>query len=168
MLNKAESGRFFKILRTGNVGYKAMPKDLRKALRESVKKNIGLVRDRIRMSFRAKKHGRLYWIKGKRHRASAPGEPPAILTGALYRTIVPMMGPGGLEARIRPNVKYAFWLEEGTHKTTKKGTKSKSWLMRPRPYLKPAFDAQRKAFTDDVKLTVTRVLKQRAKKRRQK
>lgn len=147
-----------------------MPKELRAALSRTVQKHIRLIRDKIRMSMRAKKHGRIYYINGRRHRASAPGEAPAILTGALYRSIVPRVGRSSLQARIAPNVFYAQWLEEGIKKKKKKdGTYFKnSWRLAPRPYLKPAFDQQRDTFNENVQSTVTRVLKRRAAKRREK
>ena len=159
MAGDPTKGKFFKVLRTGDFGYKRMPKELREALKRTVQKHIRLVRDRIRMSFRKKKHGRIYWIRGRKHRASAPGEPPAILTGALYRSIVPKMGPKGLNARIAPNTPYARRLELGD-----KGGKP----IAARPYMKPAFDEEREAFLDATRKTVARVLKQRAKKRREK
>lgn len=146
------------MLNAGTQGYRRMPKELREALYRTVKKHINVVRDRIRMSMRKKKTGRIYWIKGKKHRASAPGEAPAILTGRLYRSIVPKMAPSKIQARIMPKVFYAQWLEEGT----------KNGRILPRPYMTPAFDDTREEFRLAVKRTVERVLKKRAKRRREK
>lgn len=70
--------------------------------------------------------GRLYGA----HRASAPGEPPAIDTGLLANTIGVMSGfeSRGLSAIVFVNADYGMHLEFGTHK------------MAPRPFLRPAFD----------------------------
>lgn len=82
-----------------------------------------------RKDFAATKHGRLYNIKvrGKmiRHRASAPGEPPAKLTGSLEKTIKTKTS-GFTEMSYSAGggrVNYAGFLEDGTRK------------MAPRPYL---------------------------------
>jgi len=79
------------------------------------------------------KSGRMYGS----HRASAPGEPPAIDTGLLVNTIGVMQEPGsasGLKAIVTPNADYAPHLEFGTTK------------MAPRPFLRPAFERARDGF----------------------
>ena len=164
MATPASQGKFFKVLNAGTFGYKRMPKDIRAALARVVDRHIRIVRDKIRMAMRARKHGRVYYINGKRHRASAPGEAPAILTGALYRSIVPRISASKTQARIAPKVFYAHWLERGT----KRGhSKFSRWRMRPRPYMKPAFDSQREEFRASVARAVQRVMNQRAKRRRE-
>lgn len=74
------------------------------------------------------KHGRLYLIRQgkrlKRHRASAPGESPANLSGKLKRGIgFNVRGYDRLEFGVRETVKYGKFLEKGTKK------------MAARPYL---------------------------------
>ena len=56
------------------------------------------------------KHGRLYVRGRKSHRASAPGEPPAVDTGKLKNAIfTEMVTP--LRARVTANTEYARILE---------------------------------------------------------
>jgi hypothetical protein len=66
-------------------------------------------------------------IGGKRskpHRASAPGQPPAVDTGNLVGHIEFDSGPGYGE--VGATVKTGLWMEEGTRK------------IQPRPWLMPA------------------------------
>jgi hypothetical protein len=81
--------------------------------------------------FRSAKHGRIY---GK-HRASGAGEPPAIDTGALAKSVVyEVMREGDeISVGIGPSIqggrsKIAGWLEFGTSK------------IQPRPAWRPALD----------------------------
>lgn len=69
------------------------------------------------------KGGRLY----RSHRASAPGEAPAIDTGNLRGSIAAMMVNQTL-AIVAVNTEYGIYLEYGTRK------------MAPRPYIRPAVD----------------------------
>ena len=84
--------------------------------------------------------GRVYVIRGKRHRSSAPGQPPAIRTGTLYRAIGFFLEdtPTGWRADVgikvasppagsqTPPHRYGWYLEWGTSK------------MAPRPAWRPA------------------------------
>ena len=94
--------------------------------------------------------GRVYIIDGRRHRASAPGEPPAIRTKTLYRAIAFVMteDPTGWRADVgvkvaspppgetTPPHRYAFFLEFGTSR------------MAPRPAWRPALQNVRGLFRD--------------------
>lgn len=101
---------------------------------------LGLVRDYERIlqeSFRGQKTGRLYRVSktGPLHQASAPGEPPAILTGRLRQSVVFELTErgDGIEAVIGSSVKdYPAMLEFGTSR------------MEPRPAWIPALDLLRK------------------------
>lgn len=68
--------------------------------------------------FSAPKSGREYQIsRGVRYRASAPGEPPAVRTGALRASISePRVGREGrfLVGRLDITAPYAGYLERGT------------------------------------------------------
>lgn len=82
--------------------------------------------------------GRLYGA----HRASAPGEPPAIDTGLLANTIGVMSGLGdtqGMSAIVFVNADYGMHLEFGTRH------------MAPRPFLRPAFDRAEPGFEAGVR-----------------
>jgi hypothetical protein len=93
------------------------------ALTDIGKKNVGDTRAAI---LSRKKTGRIYSavVRGKRvrHRASAPGEVPANLSGDLQRSIAFIVN-GGNQMTFGANTKYARWLEEGTKN------------MAPRPYM---------------------------------
>lgn len=63
---------------------------------------------------------------GGTYTASAPGEPPAVRTGALRRLWKPLAtGAGGINPAIETEVPYA-WLDEG----------SPGGMIKPRPYVK--------------------------------
>jgi HK97 gp10 family phage protein len=77
--------------------------------------------------------GRLY-PRGRTvvHRASAPGQPPAVDTGRLRASIthtLPERDERGLRVRVGTDVEYARYLEFGTRR------------MAPRPFLRPAMAA---------------------------
>ena len=80
------------------------------------------------------KSGRLYRVKrGARiinHRASAPGEAPAKLTGNL-RSSIDYRVNGSSELNFGTNLKYGLWLERGTKR------------IKPRPYLQKAIENRR-------------------------
>lgn len=78
---------------------------------------------------RGRRTGRWYRIPGtkRRYRASAPGEPPAVRTGAFRQSwfTAPLEGKPAIETFKRD---LAEWLEKGTRK------------MEPRPYVDPIRD----------------------------
>lgn len=81
--------------------------------------NVRTVRRLIKTGPRT---GRTYVFRGRRHKASAPGEPPANRSGSLAKgTGYIVHGPHQMEFGMRRN--YAKFLEEGTKK------------MRPRPHV---------------------------------
>lgn len=61
---------------------------------------------------------------GKRHQASAPGEPPKSDTGRLVGSIRHQIARDGLSAVVGTNLKYGRHLEFGT-----KRMKARPWLM---------------------------------------
>lgn len=63
------------------------------------------------------------------HRASAPGQPPAVLTGALRNSIQMEMRSSGV--RVGTNAQTAPWLNDGT--------KDRGGTIAPRPFMEPAF-----------------------------
>lgn len=89
--------------------------------------------DAINSMRRSTPGGHLYRIKGKRkkaieHRASAPGQPPAVQSGRLWNSITVAAMDSGLSAEVGPTVNYGAYLEKGTKN------------MDPRPFMQPAFD----------------------------
>lgn len=105
---------------------------------DSLKNNVidalddsaGMIEGEIKMSMRDGKHGRSYKVSksGKPHTASAPGEPPAIDTGALVNSIT-TESPSEYVREVGTAMEYAQHLEFGTP-----GGK-----IAPRPFIRPAF-----------------------------
>jgi HK97 gp10 family phage protein len=95
-----------------------------------------LTKEARRSIIKGPKTGRLYRIKGRKrlHRASAPGEPPANLTGSLQKSIdFLVVGSKRLEFKAGNNdVDYAAALEFGTIK------------IKPRPFMIRAIEAKEK------------------------
>jgi hypothetical protein len=91
--------------------------------------------------FELPKHGAFREVSatGKLHRASAPGEAPAVDTGNLRNSIAITMINNGLTARIDFGAEYAFWLEFGRRSVA------------ARPFARPALEAQRPAFIGALK-----------------
>lgn len=87
----------------------------------------------VKVSMAQPKHGRTYKRKGKNHRASAPGESPAVDSGALVNSIGFMMAEPG-SGVVFTNQEYAPALEYGYAR------------MSPRPYFAPAVDKERPEF----------------------
>ncbi len=141
-------------------------------LRESQKGliKIGFMIEReVKLSMSTVGTGRIYLIGKNRnivHRASAPDQPPAVLTGRLRSSITtawtggarpipdrsknPEAGPndaigipGGSEQDFKvvigTNVDYGVFLELGTSR------------MAPRPFLRPAFEKYRASVIGDLK-----------------
>lgn len=82
---------------------------LEAAIGRFVAKGAGHIEGRLKASMTEPKSGRLYGD----HRASAPGESPAVDSGNLIGSIVQIF-PSTLEALIGTPVEYAVYLETGT------------------------------------------------------
>jgi HK97 gp10 family phage protein len=92
------------------------------------------------------KTGRIYVRRGRiRHRASAPGQPPASDTGTLVRSIVMDVDATKLTVSVGSNVKYAPYLELGTRR------------MKARPFLSLALENKRS--------TIVKIIAARMKQR---
>lgn len=130
-----------------------VPEKVRSALALSVRKHALLIQRSIRQDMAKPKHGRVYLYRGKPHVASAPGESPAIRSGALWRAVVPQYSRTGLQARFAPKVPgkppYPRFLEHGTSR------------MAPRPYLRPGVDRWRQAFIVDARTILSTFLARR-------
>ena len=80
------------------------------------------------------------------HRASAPGEPPARDTGALASSIHPEYDEANLAVIVRVGAKHGLYLERGTR--GRHGIK-------PRPFMRPAADANREEIIRRIREAVT-------------
>lgn len=105
-----------------------------------------VVTNRVKKKLSQPGSGRVYRRGTVLHRASAPGQPPAVDTGRLrasytWRTGEDVQGP---YVEIGTNVEYAPWLEYGTVK------------MRPRPHLRPAIEELRAEIRDLIAQGIVR------------
>lgn len=122
-----------------------------KRVQESVEKELSaglfaaakkIEADAKKSIMNGQKSGRIYTRGSVTHRASAPGEAPASDTGRLVNSINGDVVKGALESIVKAGggiVKYARMLEFGTAK------------MRPRPFLFPAAESNRKWIMDRMK-----------------
>jgi HK97 gp10 family phage protein len=89
--------------------------------------------DEMQTSFERAKHGRVYRYRGRLHRASAPGEAPAILTGALAGSIR-IEFEGDTRVAVQIGAEHAVSQEFGTRK------------MAPRPFARTAAERTAERF----------------------
>lgn len=85
---------------------------------------------KVKKKLTGKRSGRIYIINGRAHQASAPGEPPASLTGALRQSIThtDVIWTGETaSAEVGTNKEYGARLEFG-------GVDSRGVRILPRPY----------------------------------
>lgn len=80
------------------------------AVRRFVVKAAAYIEGQVKSSMAEPKSGHTYGT----HRASAPGESPAIDSSNLIGSIQKIIEKNGLMARIGTPVEYAAWLEDGT------------------------------------------------------
>lgn len=78
----------------------------------------------------------------RNHTASKPGGPPNTDTGRLISSIRTQTDRSTTTVSVGSNVKYSLYLEFGTKK------------MRPRPWLKPAIDKNKKIGPRDVRVNL--------------
>lgn len=110
-------------------------------LRQAVQETAERIRDDfIRAIEGGAKSGRVYLRKGRRHRASAPGQAPASDSGMLVRRTRVSVSKRSISAGVvaGPSDFYARFLESGTKR------------IRPRPALVPARDKHVQDFIDNV------------------
>lgn len=94
------------------------------------------------------KTGRVYRIRGRLHQASAPGQPPANLTGLLQRSI-DFEQRGWDQMLFGARAEYAPYLELGTSRID------------PRPFLRPAVSAMNRNGRRHLEREVEASLKRR-------
>jgi len=84
----------------------------------------------INAMYRTPKTGKKYKRDKKWHIASSPGMAPAVDSGQLIRSFVMEVRTDEVEVGVKSGAPYAKYLETGTKK------------MMPRPFMKPAADAE--------------------------
>lgn len=92
----------------------------------------------IQKTLTGQRSGRTYKVSktGKLHTASAPLEPPAVLTGRLrasWTRTEPVWEGWTVSSEVGSNVEYAQRLEFG-------GLDSRGVMIKPRPYLQPTIE----------------------------
>lgn len=96
--------------------------------RQALDRLAVLITNRVKRLLSEPGRGRWYTRRGVPHRASAPGQPPAVDTGRLRQSYTLQSGEDrrGPFVDIGTNIAYAPWLEFGTRK------------LAPRPHLRRA------------------------------
>jgi hypothetical protein len=97
---------------------------------------------------------RLAIVGSKLHRASAPGEAPAVDHGALINSVRAV--PDGLHATIFSSVVYAAALEHGVFYSRLKGRRVVK--IEPRPSFEPALEAARPRFVERCDAAIKELL----------
>ena len=97
------------------------------------------------------KTGKVYSVQingvKRLHRASAPGEVPANLTGALANSIGYDVSGSSYKMEYFADTEYAAWLEDGTRN------------LKPRPYLIATIDANEENTVEHFETEITRAFK---------
>lgn len=95
------------------------------------------------------KTGRIYKRNGVMHQASAPGEPPANLTGTLVGGFKMTINQTGnlITASVTNSVRYAKFLEFGTRK------------MAARPFMRPAYAAAKNRILSVIRTSIQEKVK---------
>lgn len=106
-------------------------------------------REVVRLIKNPPKTGRLYYIYGKLHRASAPGEAPANLTGELAEGVGSKVS-GATQLVIGDRAEHGRWLEGNVPNR-----------IAPRPHLKPAALSKSREVEQAILLGVKRELNKR-------
>jgi len=97
------------------------------------------------------KTGRIYRkSKNVEHQASAPGEPPAVDTGELLRSIMFDVHKFAVEIGVAGGAPYAAALEFGSFKATGGRSGGAYGIILPRPFIDPAVKKHKQAIIDRV------------------
>jgi len=117
------------------------------------------IRNTIIMSMRnTPKTGKHYRRGKKTHIASSPGNPPAIDSGELVRSIMFDVRKMEIEVGVEGGAPYAEYLEAGTHMFSPEHLLT-SKKMEPRPFLGPAVEKHHKEIIDDIGESVFELIK---------
>jgi len=117
------------------------------------------IRNTIILSMRnTPKTGRHYRRGKKTHIASSPGNPPAIDSGELVRSIMFDVREMEIEVGVEGGAPYAKYLETGTFKVTGESI-TPTELIEPRPFLNPAVEKHHKEIINDIGESVFELIK---------
>ena len=117
-------------------------RERKKAQQDGLEAGARIVETHIKLLLSKPGSGRLYIRGNVAHRASQPGEPPAVDTGFLRNSIVVDEPVTPELATISAGAEYAEYLEFGTTK------------MAARPYMRPAIDQNEGEILNAVEKTV--------------
>lgn len=110
---------------------KKIEQQFKEGIKDGFNESSKFLTQTIHDSFRLPKSGRTYYliVNGKPiyHRASAPGEAPAILTGELDRSIKVRIS-GSTQMKLSAGNEKAYYAEDLEY----------GYGVKPRPYLEPA------------------------------
>lgn len=122
-----------------------------KPLRDALHGSAILMQNEIRKILRGPRHGKIYKLRGGAlHQASAPGEPPALLTGHLRASVEGRAEIEAIAARVQAGgfgAPYAIHLEFGTRK------------MAQRPFMRSTVRQNKAAIVERVRLALNQVLR---------
>lgn len=105
-----------------------------------------------RRILRGPKTGRVYMRDSGRHRASAPGQPPANDTGTLVSSIRHWVLDSGLKVEVGSRLAYASILEFGSR------------MMAARPWLHPSLEENKKKITALLAQAIKKITKKAKQK----
>lgn len=119
------------------ITYNILPEIIRrmpKAANEIVSETIDEIDAIVQAGMATSGGGRIYIRRGRMHQASAPGQMPAIDTGALAGSMQKELHPRQYKGYYYTMIDYAPYLEYGTSK------------MLPRPFISPSSERVRPIF----------------------
>lgn len=103
------------------------------AASKKMREAVNVVKTQTLETLSGSRHGKIYRVPGtsRTYTASAPGEPPAVATSGLRKSIKSAVGSdgGAIVGRVGSDEKYARPLEYGTKN------------MKPRPWLRISLEA---------------------------
>jgi len=106
--------------------------EMDKASKDKMKEAVNELRNTVLTTLSGPRSGRTYRVPGtkKTYTASAPGQPPAQVTGDLRKSVKGSVEGSGMavHGKVKASAKHALPLEFGTKN------------MAPRPFMKPSFD----------------------------
>lgn len=128
----------------------AISRDVVKSISGNIRNGLAVIATDVQQSMHRGKHsGKVYrkYNPKRIHRASAPGETPAVDTGVYSGQITTVMDKDGLGGQVESRGKQAAALEFGTSK------------MAPRPHMEPALVRNKKKIVDRIAADIDATIK---------